>query len=169
MRRIEFEISAEPEIRANLFEEMNAALEWVEGQLLAEYPQDDGSEGRLERIDHPLCSALDPEDLAKLKGRLEQRKYSAGEFIVRVGDDAFELLLLMSGQVSVTRPTDDVTTLRPSTPEPFSERWRSSIVLPEVQTCEPTRNASASLSRSTASRFSNARTRGSWSRCCAMS
>ena len=51
--------------------------------------------------EHEACAGLSPEALAVLEGALERRSFDAGTLVIRKGDPADALYLLMHGQVSV--------------------------------------------------------------------
>ena len=86
------------------FADADAALEWCETQLVAWHLGSWFSPAITALHQHELCAGLDPDELAHLEGLLLRRCYSRGEMIVRMGDYAEEVFLLMSGEVSVVMP-----------------------------------------------------------------
>jgi glutaminase len=90
---------AAPPLRS--FPDLDQAFEWCEDHLLAErgLPCDPGRAVAL--AEHELCRGLRPADLRHLEGLLEHRRFRPGELIVRLGDAAAEIYLLVRGEVSV--------------------------------------------------------------------
>jgi glutaminase len=83
-----------------VFSDLDSALEWCEGRLLAEAGHRDRVSVTLAQ--HDLCRGLGPDALPVLGRLLHPRHFARGELIVREGDAAEEMFLLMSGTVSVT-------------------------------------------------------------------
>jgi len=84
------------------FTDVDAALEWCEDALLRADGSTPASDTVVALADHDVCRGLSPAALAVLEPLLEPRTFSAGELIIRKGDPAAEMYLLMRGEVSVT-------------------------------------------------------------------
>jgi len=82
------------------FPDLDTALEWCEERLLATAARVPGATAVLAA--HDLCVGLGPEALAALRPLLEARRFTPGQLIVREGDRAEEIFLLMQGRVSVS-------------------------------------------------------------------
>jgi len=82
------------------FAELDSALEWCEDQLLSRAAAV-AEEQALPLAAHDLCRNLAPAQVSLLEGLLERRRYHAGEYIVRKGELADALYLLVAGKVSV--------------------------------------------------------------------
>ena len=98
------------------FPDLDAALEWCESRLLAATPG--AGPDAVTLAEHDVCAGLDPAALAVLGGMLQPRDFAPGELIVRKGDPADEILLLMRGLASVTVEVDGVRRQRLSTVSP---------------------------------------------------
>lgn len=83
------------------FPETDAALEWCEDRLLAPSAAS-ARPVAIALVDHQLCRGLGADAVAELQRRLGQRRFRAGEPIVRKGELAAEFYLLTAGKVSVT-------------------------------------------------------------------
>jgi glutaminase len=89
-------------LRLVMFSDLDAALDWCENRLLARRRSDGrAAPAPVALSQHELCRGLDRQALAHLEGLLEHRRFDRGEYIVRKGDAAGEIYLLMSGEVSV--------------------------------------------------------------------
>jgi len=89
-----------------IFAELDLALEHCETLLLAESLPD------LEPVhvalaDHDLLAGIPPESIAVLRADMEHRRYRAGELVLRRDDLPEELLLIISGELSVMLDTGD--------------------------------------------------------------
>ena len=83
------------------FTDLDAALEWCEDRVLERAGPSIAPLAGIELGDHELCRGIDARGLRQLREVLERRRFSEGETIVRKGDPASEMFLLMSGEVSV--------------------------------------------------------------------
>jgi glutaminase len=102
MRFIEEGLTAADEWgRLLTFSNLDAALEWGENQLLAERTSDGVYDRPVTLAEHQMCSGLGPDALALLETLMQRKSFQAGELIIRKGDPADGLYLLLSGQVSV--------------------------------------------------------------------
>lgn len=102
LRQVEERLAAEghPHGVLKTFTDLDPALEWCEGEIL-------GREGvalpaTTTLAEHDVCRGLDKAALATLERFLTRRAFVAGEMIVRQGDPADEVFLLVQGTVSVT-------------------------------------------------------------------
>jgi glutaminase len=82
-------------------EETDAALEYCEDRLLEELGAKAAPDRPVRLEDFDICEGLDAARLAALRDVLELRRYADGEIIVRQGEPADALFLLVRGQVSV--------------------------------------------------------------------
>ena len=83
------------------FVELDAALEWCEKRILQRHPGCAPAAPRVTLADQEVCRGLDAAALAALEPLLDRRRFSAGEFIMRTGESADGMYLLVEGQVSV--------------------------------------------------------------------
>ena len=81
------------------FTDLDPALEWCERVLLGQAGIPAPTASSL--TDHDFCRSIDRDDVRVLGTFLETRRFEAGETIIRQGDIADEVFLLMSGTVSV--------------------------------------------------------------------
>ncbi|MGB8166451.1 MAG: glutaminase A [Chthoniobacteraceae bacterium] len=87
------------------FDDADSALEWCENRLLARVlPTKPAIEIRPR--DYDLLSGLTDDEVAIVAARFRRCAHQAGEVIIKEGDNADELYLLASGQVSVTAQLD---------------------------------------------------------------
>jgi glutaminase len=95
------------------FSDLDAALEWCENRLIAETSPSLLAERPVTLSEHEVCRGFSPEALAVLQDVLQLRSFDPGALVVRKGDPADALYLLMHGQVSVTiaLPNGDVKRL----------------------------------------------------------
>lgn len=84
-----------------VFPDMDIALEWCENRIIERRRQDEGSQDPVMLSDHDLCRGLTPGEIEFLETLLKRRSYEPGELIVRKGELADEIYLLISGEVSV--------------------------------------------------------------------
>jgi len=84
----------------HIFPDMDIAMEWCENRLIESQRLDDSSL-EVTLAEHDLCRGLAPEAVAFLETLLNRKRYEPGELIVRKGEPADEIYLLMSGEVSV--------------------------------------------------------------------
>jgi glutaminase len=87
--------------RLRTFADLDLAFEWCEDRLLAPHGPLDGRDRTVPLVEHELCRGLAAGDLGHLERLLERRSFAPGELIVRMGDPAAEIYLLVGGQVSV--------------------------------------------------------------------
>ena len=84
-----------------IFADADVALEWLEDSLLDEVLGADRPHGGVPLAEHRLCAGLGREHLTRLEALLQRRTYAAGDTIMRAGDPADELFLLLAGEVSI--------------------------------------------------------------------
>ena len=100
--------------RLQTFADLDPALEFCENRLIEKHGGDvDGRAVTL--VEHQVCRGLSPEALARLQSLLQHRRYEVGDLIIRKGERANELFLLMAGEVSVTAALPDGRMKRLST------------------------------------------------------
>ena len=80
------------------FADRDAATEWAEDLLLGEQPD---RHHPVSLAECRLCHGLSRSHLATLAGLLEHRMVEAGEFVLRAGDRADEIFILVAGELSV--------------------------------------------------------------------
>ena len=88
--------------RGALFSDTDAALEWCENELIRGEPSCAAGEQRpvpLARME--MVAGLDERQLRLLESIVEERRYGAGETIIREGDAADAVYLLAEGLVSI--------------------------------------------------------------------
>ncbi len=95
------------------FSDLDAALEWCEERLIAAASPTLLADQQITLAEHEVCSGLSPDVIAILQSVLEQRSFAAGTLVIRKGDPADALYLLMRGQVSVvmTLPSGEIKRL----------------------------------------------------------
>jgi glutaminase len=95
------------------FSDLDAALEWCERRLLAQANSTLMVDRPITLAEHEVCNGLSPDMVAVLQGVLERRSFAAGTWVIRKGDPADALYLLMRGQVSVvmTLPSGEIKRL----------------------------------------------------------
>ncbi|WP_072687714.1 glutaminase A [Rhodococcus marinonascens] len=85
-----------------VYADLDAAVQWCEDILLDRYCSTARQSRSVAVSEHPVLSSLSPGQLEWFTDDLETRTYARGEYIVRRGDGACGLFLLLSGQVSTT-------------------------------------------------------------------
>jgi glutaminase len=102
LRRLEERlITADRQERLHTFFDLDAALEWCENRLLREAELEVGVTEPIPLGDHGLCRGFTPEQVARLESLMRKETFGAGELIIRKGEDADRMYLLVGGQVSV--------------------------------------------------------------------
>jgi len=102
-------------LRVVTFSDLDAALEWCENRLIARRSDAWVTPPPVVLAEHEFCRGLERQALAHLEGLLERRRFGQGEYIVRKGDAAEEVYLLMSAEVSVVVTLSDGRLKRMST------------------------------------------------------
>jgi len=98
---------ARPERHAQVFDELDDALEWVENRILAESGIAPGAQQALELREIGLFQGRKQETLADLEAAMEKRTFKAGERIFSIGDSGDELFLIRRGSVRIMLPVAD--------------------------------------------------------------
>jgi len=94
-------LSRDGALQLFVFPELDRALEFCENRLLAN--SELGAAGPAVPLEeHPTLQGLAPAQVRELEAVLERRSFEAGELIVRRGDEADRIYLLVRGEVSVT-------------------------------------------------------------------
>jgi SulP family sulfate permease len=96
-----------PGRRAQVFDELDDALESVETRLLAEEQLDHGSRRALELREIGVFVRRKAETLEALETIMDKRSYHQGETIFRRGDAGDEVFLIRRGAVRVELPLGD--------------------------------------------------------------
>jgi glutaminase len=115
LRSLEEARAQNPPFRFPMFDEYDLALEWCENALLRS--QGVGLEEReeLPLSKHGLLENLSPDQVELLAGLMERRSFAPRELVVRRGEVANELFLLVQGELSVLTDTKDGRLRRLST------------------------------------------------------
>jgi glutaminase len=90
------------EVAPLVFADLDAATEWCEERLITMYGGSSLPPPAVELADQLLCQGVDTESLVYLDGLLDHRSFRDGEAIIRAGDAAAEIFLLMRGEVTVS-------------------------------------------------------------------
>jgi glutaminase len=86
--------------------DLDRALEWCEDEILRTAGAELGPSSFALR-DHELLRGLSASQISALRPLLERRGFERGERVVRTGDEADALFLIMRGHLSVTRELPD--------------------------------------------------------------
>jgi SulP family sulfate permease len=89
-----------------VFDEIDAAQEWVEDRVIAAAALELAAETELALADIELFRGRKAQTLAALEQHMEQRRYAAGERIFARGDTGDELFLIRRGAVRILLPID---------------------------------------------------------------
>ena len=81
--------------------QLDLGLEWCERELIARHVPARSTPATADLADHQLCAGMRSEDVAELARRLVACRFPAGAVILRCGEPADALYLLMRGEVSV--------------------------------------------------------------------
>lgn len=87
-----------------VFVDLDSALQWCEDILLEKHCPGFPSSATIQLHEHPLLEALSAHHLEHITHELEIRNFARDDYIVRRGDSATGLFLILSGQVSSTLP-----------------------------------------------------------------
>ncbi len=88
-------------LAADAFPDLDAALEWCEEQLLREAPARAPSAAAVALAQMDIFQGFEPRDIAAIETILEEKRYAAGETIIREGARADRVYLLAAGRVSI--------------------------------------------------------------------
>ncbi len=92
--------NADAPLRA--FAQLDAGLEWCENKLLESVGTAPTPEEPCDLSDNHLCEGLSNEEIKRLRGIVDQQHFARGATLVRKGDPADRLFLVISGDASVT-------------------------------------------------------------------
>lgn len=81
--------------------QLDLGIEALERRLLASQGVQRAAPQRLSLAEHQLCAGIPPDELRDLEGVLLHRSLSAGQALMRSGEPADSLVLLMRGELSV--------------------------------------------------------------------
>jgi glutaminase len=115
VRELEEFRAQSPSAGLALFDEYDVALEAAENSLLRARAVAPEQQGELPLAKHDLLQNLSPEQIEVLAGAMERRAFRARELVVKRGEPANELFLLVSGELSVLTDTHDGRLRRLST------------------------------------------------------
>jgi len=102
-----------PAVRFVVCDDLDTALEWCEDRLLDARPHECNRELRLD--EHDYLRGLVPPDFDTVTSLMERREFGPGELVVREGDPADELFLIVRGEMSVFTENVDGRVRRLST------------------------------------------------------
>jgi glutaminase len=88
-----------------VFPSRAAAVKWVEDALLEEHGGPRCTPDRVGPVESELLSRLEPDDARALRARTVERTWSAGENILRAGQNFAGIHLIVSGDVSMSLRT----------------------------------------------------------------
>ena len=92
-------------VRLRVFRDSDSALEYAEDRLLAELGLEEASsDAPLPLEQSELLSGFGPEECAKLAPWFTRKRYAAGEYLFRRGDEGEELFVILKGDVEVLLP-----------------------------------------------------------------
>ena len=105
LRRVmKLKLGADFDVLYRQFEDSEHALEWCEDQLFEKAPEPSAEESEYPLSKFQLCEGLDTDELEVVRSRLTRHTFAAGETIIREGNEASEIYLLVKGRVSVLVP-----------------------------------------------------------------
>ena len=87
-----------------IFPSLEAAIEWVEDQIVAEVLTQTDEQVPLTLQEMEMFQGRKDETLADLETRMEQRSYKAGDTIYSIGDPGNELYLIRRGEIKIMAP-----------------------------------------------------------------
>lgn len=90
-----------------VFDELEVAVEWCENAILAAHGAIAETPEELPLAKHQLLRGLDSEQLELVARLMERRSFAPRETVVRKGDPADELFLLVRGGLSVLSDLPD--------------------------------------------------------------
>ncbi len=118
LRQLEEARASDASLPLLVFEDLDAALEWCENAVLAAHGVVAEDREELPLAKHELLRGFDAEQLELLASLMERRRYAARESVVRKGDPADELFLLVHGALSVLSDRADGQVRRLATLSP---------------------------------------------------
>jgi glutaminase len=91
----------DPRLRYPTFDDADTAIEWCEDELLKNAAAPAVEDCEIDLGAHELLRGLDAGQLDLLRALLTRRQFAAGERVVRDGDSADALYLIVRGELSV--------------------------------------------------------------------
>ncbi|WP_072801972.1 glutaminase A [Rhodococcoides yunnanense] len=111
--------SIDPEDPAGrVFGDLGSGIRWAEELVLDRYCAGPRQPLKITTEHHPVLTGLTADQYEKVAALLEQRHFARGETIVRAGDSAAGLFLVLAGEVSSTYESRDGGRQRISTLSP---------------------------------------------------
>ncbi len=101
------QVCQENSVRLVEFQELDGALEWCEDQLLAGQGFSRAGARELSLAEHEFARGLDAAELDLLARAMRRREFAARELLVRKGEPADALYLLVQGELSVLVDAQD--------------------------------------------------------------
>jgi glutaminase len=92
--------TGEPEVHLHAFSDLDHAIEWSEDRLLGELSAVDAQ--AIDLAQHQVLHGISPDALAHLERIIQWKQFAPGESIIRRGDAADGMYLIMRGRVSVS-------------------------------------------------------------------
>lgn len=102
MRHLEERFIERGEVPFRSFPDLDRALEWCEEQLLTGENFSRRRPDLIELAQHQICSGLSEQQRAVLREELSVLELEKGSLVVRRGEKADRMFLLVSGEVSIT-------------------------------------------------------------------
>jgi glutaminase len=115
LRAVEEARAELPPQRLEIFDEYDMALEWCENGLLSDEGVAVAAREELPLAKHELLQNLQPDQIELLSSVMERRAFKARELVVRRGEVANELFLVVLGELSVLTESSDGRLRRLST------------------------------------------------------
>ncbi|MDJ0391714.1 glutaminase A [Rhodococcus sp. G-MC3] len=100
------------------FGDLGSAIGWAEELILDRYCVGPRQPPKITTREHPVLSGLTDEQFEEIERLIESRHFARGEVIVRSGDAAMGLFLVLAGEVSSTYQAADGSRHRISTLSP---------------------------------------------------
>jgi len=91
------------------FEDADSALEWCEDRLLDSLPESVESDADADIATHEMFEGLNAEELDYLRTVMVEREFQPGDYILRRGDEADKVYVLLAGQANVLLPVNGGT------------------------------------------------------------
>ena len=110
------------------YAELDAALEWCENRLLSEHGAAPADGPELPLAEHELLRGLDAEDLLAVANLALRREFAPRQLLVREGELADELFLLVRGGLSVLASGPDGELRRLATLSPGMSLGESALL-----------------------------------------
>ena len=96
------------------FEDVDRALEWCEDRLIVAFVPGWKADHAVGQAEYELFRGMSADEIQVVAACLEPQTFSAGEAIIRTGDEASELYFLARGTVSVLVLSPGVSRVPPS-------------------------------------------------------